>query len=363
MNNEKKKVLLDLERLRYPNSGIANVFRNLAIGLTESSNDLDFKISLFASKNTLLKIRSLFPVVYRKDIHKFFSFYTRNYDVLHSSHQLSAFFHSKRNGQKKIVTLHDLNFLHEKSSLKKRNKMLRKVKRNIENTDVIVCISEFTKQDLLANKKLFTYKFNPEIIVIHNGMQFPELKTYSLDSMSFLKEKKYILNIGVLFPKKNQLLLVKMLACLKQDLVLVVSGEKEHYKNEVVSEIERLNLRNRVHIVRNISEEEKWALIQNCESMCHPSVAEGFGIPPIEAMYFGKPVFLSNLTSLPEIGGEVANYFTSLDVDSMQKVYKKGMEEYYLDSDTKSTSLSIWAKKYSYIEMTKNYMNLYRRLF
>lgn len=357
----RKKILLDLERLRYPNSGIANVFRNLAIGLMELSDECNANISFFAAKNTLISIDSKYPVLLRKDIHKFFSFYSKRFDILHTSHQLSSFFHSKRKGQKKIVTLHDLNFLHEDLSSKKRKKMLKKVKNNIENADVIVCISEFSKQDLLANKSLFHFKNTPEIEVIHNGMQFPELKTYPLDTYKYLKDKKYILNIGVLFPKKNQLLLVQMLPFIKEDLVLVVSGNKEPYKTEVLSEIKRLGLEDRVHIVSNISENEKWALIQNCESMCHPSIAEGFGIPPIEAMYFGKPVFLSDKTSLPEIGGKVANYFDSLEPAAMLKVYQNGMEEYHQNIEQKSKELKNWAKKYSYLEMAKNYLELYNR--
>lgn len=358
----KKKILIDLERLRHPNSGIANVFRNLAIGLTELTDEFEFEISLFAFKNSLLSIKSKFPIVYRKNIHKFFSLYTRGYDLLHTSHQLSAFFHHKRKGQKKIVTLHDLNFLYEDFSVRKRNKLLSKVKKNIENADVIVCISEFTKRDLLLNEDLFDYISTPEIVVIYNGMQFPELKRYSLGDLSFLMKKKYILNIGVLFPKKNQLLLVKMLPYLEEDLVLVVSEGKKHYKNEVFSEIERLKLKDRVHIVRNISEEKKWALMQNCEAMCHPSLAEGFGIPPIEAMYFGKPVFLSNLTSLPEIGGKVANYFNCLSIESMLKVYIRGMEIYNNDYLSQSKDLKDWVKKYDYKIMTTSYRDLYKKI-
>jgi glycosyltransferase involved in cell wall biosynthesis len=357
-----KKVLLDLERLRYPNSGIANVFRNLAKGLSEIEDFKNVKVFLYGPKNTLISLETTFSIVARKALHKLVSFFTLKFTVLHTSHQLSSYFHYKYTKQKKIVTLHDLNFLHEEISKKKQNKELGKVKKNIENANVIVCISEFTKQDLLANKHLFNYTTNPEIIVIHNGMQFPYLKFYGLGEFEFLADKKYILNIGVLFPKKNQLSLIKMLPSIDVDLVLVVSGENDSYKAELDSEIKRLHVGHRVHIVKNISDEEKWALIQNCESMCHPSLAEGFGIPPIEAMYFGKPVFLSNLTSLPEIGGKVAYYFTSFETEEMVSVYKKGMSEYNSDKKLTSEQLTNWAKKYDYLEMAKNYMELYKRV-
>lgn len=358
----RKKILLDLERLRYPNSGIANVFRNLALGLSKLENNDQIQISLFGPKFTLEKIGTKLPIVSRKALHKLVSFYTLKYGVLHTSHQLSSYFHYKYKSQKKIVTLHDLNFLHEDVSIKKYNKELKKVKKNIENSNVIVCISEFTKQDLLNNIKLFSFKFDPEIVVIHNGMQFPDFKLYPLGRFDFLKNKKYILNIGVLFPKKNQLSLIKMLPHIQEDLVLVVSGEKEEYKKEVFEEANKLGVENRIHIVRNISDEEKWALIQNSISMCHPSLAEGFGIPPIEAMYFGKPVFLSNRTSLPEIGGSVANYFSSFETNKMLAVYKNGMQAYLENKVTHEKNLSDWAKRYDYLVMAKNYLELYRRI-
>jgi glycosyltransferase involved in cell wall biosynthesis len=358
----KKKVLLDLERMRYPNSGIANVFRNLAKGLNDIHVSTDLDISIYGPYENLQKIISNFNIVARRAIHKVISLYSFGYDVLHTSHQLSSYFHFKFPNQKKIVTLHDLNFLHEDVSDKKLKKELGKVRKNIENADVIVCISEFTKKDLIANQHLFNYKSTPEIVVIHNGLQFPEIKSYQLGPYKFLADKKYIIYIGVLFPKKNQLSLIKMLPFIEEDLVLVVSGEKESYKNEILTEIEKLNISDRVHIVRNISEEEKWALIQNATSMCHPSLAEGFGIPPIEAMYFGKPVFLSNLTSLPEIGGQLANYFSSFETAEMVKVYKSGIQTHYSNELQLIKELNQWALKYNYLEMAKNYLSLYNRI-
>ena len=59
-----------------------------------------------------------------------------------------------------------------------------------------------------------------------------------------------------------------------------------------------------------------------------PSFAEGFGLPVIEAMYFGKPVFISNLTSLPEVGGDAAYYFNSFNETEMITAFRKGMEDY-----------------------------------
>ena len=61
----------------------------------------------------------------------------------------------------------------------------------------------------------------------------------------------------------------------------------------------------------------------------HPSLAEGFGAPVVEAMKFGKPLFLSSRTSLPEIGGNAAFYFSSFEGTHMQQVFKSGMQQFH----------------------------------
>lgn len=363
MKRKTKHILIDLERLRYPNSGIANVFKNLALGFSKLPTLGNMDLSLYGPEDTINEIETGFSVVQRKAIHKMLPFYTFKYHLIHTSHQLSSYFHFKKSGQKKVVTLHDLNFIHEDVTLKKEKKGIRRVEKNIRNANVIVCISEFAKQDLINNIDLFNFSSKPEIKVIYNGIKFPDLnKEYNLGEYQYLKDKKYILNIGVIFPKKNQLSLVKMLPFIKEDLVLVYSSEITSYLKEIKDEIEHLELQDRVHFCNNITETEKWALIQNCESMCHPSIAEGFGIPPIEAMGFGKPIFLSDKTSLPEVGGEVAFYFKNFDTDYMVSVYKNGMKEFYDHESAFRAKLLNRAANFDYKVMAKNYLSVYESL-
>ena len=91
-------------------------------------------------------------------------------------------------------------------------------------------------------------------------------------------------------------------------------------------------------------------------------MAEGFGIPPVEAMYFGKPVFLSNLTSLPEIGGDLAFYFNDFSSDSMKKIYDEGIEKFNADQENYTIKLKNRASKFSYKSMAESYDGLYKRL-
>lgn len=355
----KNKVLIDVERLKYPKSGIANVCFSLIKGLDELKND--FRITFYGPKKNIPETRSDFKIINWKFWQKKVPVGTAKFDLIHTTHQLSEYFHNIRSGQKKVVTLHDLNFLHDNSSSRKIEKSKKLVQKNIGNADAIVCISEFVKDDFLKNKHLFRLKGDVEVGVIYNGLIFSENEDFSLGKNYEFLDKNYILTIGVLFPKKNQHVLLEMLAQNDRDLVLITSAAKSSYKEEFLAKIKGLKLEKRVHILENVSNAEKKFLLKKCESYCHPSLAEGFGIPPVEAMYFGKPVFLSQCTSLPEIGGDLAYYFDNFDAEKMNKIYLNGIQQYKNDSEMPE-KLHQHALKFSYKSMAESYENLYKKL-
>lgn len=210
----------------------------------------------------------------------------------------------------------------------------------------------------MKNKSLFKIKGDPKV----NGISFPDYKEVMADKFQFLKNKDFILNIGVMFPKKNQLCLIQMLKYIKEDLVLVSSDINLAYEKKILNSIQEHNLENRVHILKYISEEEKIWLLKNCRALVHPSIAEGFGVPPIESMFFGKPVFLSNLTSLPEIGGDAAFYFENFEPQDMADVFKKGMNEFSQNSEKITQRLKSRAQVFSIEKMAQEYYKIYESL-
>jgi len=356
----RKKILIDAERLKYPKSGIANVCISLIRGLDEKVSD--FEYSFYGPRKNMPVTKSKFIILDWKFWQKKIPVSTGSFSLIHTAHQLSDYFHHIRSGQKKVVTLHDLNFLHDNSSEKKVKKSTRLVQKNIGNADAIVCISDFVKKDFLKNKHLFTLNKDVRVEVIYNGLIFPEITDFNSNNKYSFIGKKYILNIGVLFPKKNQEVLLDLLTKNDRDLVLVTSSAKSTYKEKFLEKTKALGLENRVHILENINNDEKYFLLQHCESYCHPSLAEGFGIPPVEAMCFGKPVFLSRLTSLPEIGGDLAFYFDDFSAENMQQVYASGMQTYGARAGEYALQLKERALKFGYKEMADAYEKLYGEL-
>lgn len=356
----KKNVLIDVERLKYPKSGIANVCISLIKGLDQKISA--FNYTFYGPKTNIPATKSKFNTINWKFWQKKIPVSTSSFDLIHTTHQLSEYFHSLKKNQKKVVTLHDLNFLHDNSSVRKIEKSKRLVQKNIGNADAIVCISEFVKDDFIKNKHLFQLRENVKIEVVYNGLMFPEKENFTaLQDYSFIHEK-FILNIGVLFPKKNQNVLLDLISKNDRHLVLITSSAKSEYKEKFLEKVKTLGLTGRVHILENVENDEKYFLLHHCEAYCHPSLAEGFGIPPVEAMYFGKPVFLSKLTSLPEIGGDLAFYFEDFSAEKMNDVYLNGISTFNKDREAFQTRLKTRALEFSYLKMAESYENLYKEL-
>ncbi len=127
-----------------------------------------------------------------------------------------------------------------------------------------------------------------------------------------------------------------------------------------MDEARRHNVEKRVRLIGTVSENEKHWYFKNCKAFVFPSVGEGFGLPVIEAMYFGKPVFLSTHTSLPEVGGDAAYYFNDFSPESMQCVFEKGMND-FCSNDNRVTAVKKQAALFDWNKNAKEYLEVYRK--
>jgi glycosyltransferase involved in cell wall biosynthesis len=116
----------------------------------------------------------------------------------------------------------------------------------------------------------------------------------------------------------------------------------------------------RVKIIGPIDDENKYWYLRNCAAFVFPSIAEGFGIPVIEAMHYGKPVFLSDKTSLPEVGGKLAYYFENFEQAHMQEVFRKGMSHY--ETYQPAAAIKKHADSFRWEDIAGQYLDIYRSL-
>ena len=154
-----------------------------------------------------------------------------------------------------------------------------------------------------------------------------------------------------------------MLEFLPQYNLILSGNNNTHYANNKLQKtIAQLGFENRVVITGKISEIDKQYYMKNCTAFVFPSLREGFGIPPIEAMRFGKPVFLSNNTSLPEVGGEHAFYWDNYSPDYMAQVLENGLNTFYKNKSALSKNYINHAKSFNWDNAAKAYIEVYRKL-
>ncbi len=257
-----------------------------------------------------------------------------------------------------LMTVHDVNFIEEVSSDPNHPVNLSFIKK-LNRSNALIYISEFAKKSTHQNFKVPSI---PEFVV-YNGNPVAEEKIVKNHSPQFLPQFPYIFSIGEFREKKNFHTLVEMLPFLDDEIHLILAGKPlSPYIEKVQESIRRLQLENRVHLLGKISEQDKLYYYKNAYAFGFPSLREGFGIPPIEAMSFGIPIFLSDRTSLPEIGGKFAFYWENFEPEYMANVFQEGMQKYGENPSFYQKAYKERAKSFSWDNTAREYIEIYRSI-
>ena len=347
MNNS--AIIFDCERMHSPNTGLYFFCDMLAESLSKESDQHQKDIAFYVPKR--YKGRWGINHAY-KVFHKFHKLYipqSTKYDIWHTTFQLSSYVPTSN---KLVLTVHDMNFLYEKRRTK-HHKYIKKVQHLIDKADHIVTISEATRSDI---EKYMDLKNKP-VSVIYNGCNI-----YLGDCVEPTKKPQhpFLFTIGTVLPKKN----FHVLPCLlvDNDYELIIAGMKSDYEKRIMEEAIRFGVSDRVKIIGSIAEAEKHWYLRNCAAFMFPSIAEGFGLPVIEAMYYQKPIFLSDHTCLPEIGGDFAYYFnTEFNEKEMQEEFKKGMDDFE-NGGVDKEEMRNHALRFSWDSAAKQYWQIYEKL-
>jgi len=347
-----KKVLITLDRLKYPNCGLGRYSHDFGQTLRElTPPDLTFNFLLPKKGYSAFEDTSGF--IKLSNYKKFFSGYMKQYDLIHITHQLPNF--KFKTNVKIVLTIHDINQLVVENN-EKAVKYVNKIQKNINAADAVIFISRFTQQFC---EKHLSLPENKVYKVIHNGINIPD--TTPIQPAWFNSGTKYLFTIGQIMPKKNFHSLIPFLNNLSPDYQLIIAGEhsNQQYLNKVRSLIQEFGLQKRVHLPGSISEGEKRFLYEQCSAFLFPSLAEGFGMPVIEAMRFRKPVFSSDKCSLSEIGDQYAFFWQEFTPEYMAEIFNRGMKN--IDQQHLDNAYS-YSLKFSWETNIKKHLNLYRSL-
>ncbi len=351
-----RSVFLESHNIKNRAGGLGT-FNYELIKAIAKENPTDLEIFLNSADPQLLsdEFGKIFNYKKYKSLHRYPFFRNRKkYDVWHSMNQNTKVEPSTQ-PSKYILTVHDVNFIEENSSdldSKKNRQFIDKLKR----ADVVTYISEFAK----AQTHQYFDVPQVEEKIIYNGNPITEFLDTSDFVSSVPTNMPYFYTIGDFIERKNFIAIIRMFRNIK-DFNLIISGNHDKiYGVEVKEFINQNKLQNRVFLTGKVSNVAKQYYMKNCVAFLFPSIREGFGLPPIEAMKFEKPVFLSTKTSLPEIGGDAAFYWQDFDPDYMREFMFDKLSEFESKPDFYRKKLLAQAEFFDWSKAAKSFLELYR---
>jgi glycosyltransferase involved in cell wall biosynthesis len=284
-----------------------------------------------------------------------------------------------------VVTLHDLILTHfstirattkNTTIYKFKNLAYRLVlKIAVWRAKKIIAVSEFTKKDIISK-----FKLNPEkIVVTYEGVSNLSRGRDSL-FISKIDPKEtrqryhlgnnFLLYVGNAYPHKNLETLLDVFADLREDkpeLKLVLVGKPDYFYQRIQQYAQSLNLWQKENINSSavfpgyVPDAQLEILYQEAKAYVFPSLYEGFGLPPLEAMAKGCPVISSDRASLPEILGMAAVYFNPEDKNDFLSKIKLVLNDSDLRQKMKERGYKR-SRLYNWWECANNTFNVYKEI-
>ncbi len=363
------KIGFDAKRAFHNSSGLGNYSRDLIRILSNGMKDDAFV--LFNPKNEKRKFEfntSNTEEVTPKGLWNNFRSAWRSIEIgklsqkagLTLYHGISNELPSGLGKIKSIVTIHDLIFerFPEWYKLIDRKIYRQKFKSAAQKADIVVAISEQTKNDLID----FYQIPKDKIKVIYQGCHAAFKEDTSTKNLTQISEKfhlpkKYILSVGTVEPRKNLMTIVKAIKDLS-DINLVIVGRETKYAKDIRAFVANNQMDERVFFLKDVSMPELACIYQLSSVFVYASQFEGFGIPIIEALFSKTPVITSTGSCFSEAGGPDSIYLPYNDV----KAWTQAIVNLYSNKDEQNTMARkgyIFAQKFQDSTILENWRNTY----
>lgn len=256
-----------------------------------------------------------------------------------------------------VISILDLSYKHFPGLFKKKDLIKLNLwgGYSIARAAKIITISNSVKSDIIREYHI------PEarVEVVYLGVR--DVNKSKMSSKEILKkylvDEPFILFVGTLQPRKNIVRLVEAFSLIKSNLQLVIIGRKGWQYEEILASPEKFGVSDSVLFLENVTDEELPAFYENAELFVLPSLYEGFGLPILEAMRYGCPVLTSNVSSLPEAGGDTAIYFDPESVLDIAEKIEKVLSDESLRAKMKREGLE-QVKKFSWEKSAKQVLGV-----
>ena len=351
------RIIFDCERMKYEDTGLYQYCLNLGNHITKFVQPGSEELTFYSPYGTQELFCENSNHIVQTELHKFRLPQLKKFSVWHATYQDSYYLPFRDKKIKVVLTIHDLNFMYDDSKPEwKKKRYLRRLQVLINRADVIICVSDYGKNDA----HFYCDVHNKPVHVIHNGTN--SLKEPFLYNNSYKPVKPFIFSLGTITHKKNFHTLLPLIQP-HSNMELVIAGriDDTDYYNFILDTAEKMGIKENIRIVGQVSETEKSWYFNNCYAFAFPSNAEGFGLPVAEAMSVGKPIFLSQRTALPEIGGDAAFYFKNFSATHMKETFVAGMKQYKLFN--MKDEIIKKGKAYCWDNAAQEYWKVYRSLY
>ena len=286
-----------------------------------------------------------------------------NIDVFHGlSHELP--WGIEKTKARSIVTMHDLIFIKQPELYPAFDREMYKLKyfHSCKIADKVIAISEQTKQDLVE----FANINESKIQVIYQGCSpiFQHKCTEERKQHVRLKYNlpvNFMLNVGAVERRKNQILILKAMKANNIDIPLVIIGKETEYAKTLHDFIKANHLEKKVLMLHNVDFLDFPTIYQSASLFIYPSLSEGFGIPIIEALHSNVPVITSNETCLRESGGAGSRYVSLNDETDLANAIDEILRNQALQQQMIGKGKE-HVKKFSDATIAKSLMDIYLSL-
>lgn len=332
------KIGFDAKRAFLNASGLGNYSRNTLDALKLYFPKNNYTLFTPKIKTDLFTNHNEFRVVSPRGIYKgflksvwrslFLTAKLKKYglDIFHGlSNELPSGIH--KTDIPSVVTIHDLIFMRYPEFYKPVDRKIyfRKMKYACHAADKIIAISQQTRNDVETFFQVAAEKI--EVIYQPVSTTFFEKQDGKDIFTKYHLPEKYILAVGTIESRKNQLTLLEALHQMNVEVPLVLVGKPTSYISDLKKFIAENGMESQVFFLSGLPEKELAALYQNALFSVYISVFEGFGLPVIESMASGCPVLTSSVSCLPETAGDAAVLCNPADVTDMKEKLKLLLED------------------------------------
>lgn len=301
-----------------------------------------------------------------------FFLYTQKLDLMHFCHFNVPLLYFKQF----IVTIHDLILFHyptvKNTTLNKYFYFLKlfayqiAIRGAAKRAKKIIAVSQFTKDDIVANLGVskesveVTYEGCEKRCFLNNDSDDDILKRYGI-------MKPYLLYVGNAYPHKNLERLIEVFSRIRNkqnDLQLVLVGGKDFFYTRLEEFVQEKQFKG-VIFPGYVPDAQLDVLYKKAKLYVFPSLYEGFGLPPLEALAKNTAVVSSNKTSMPEILGDAVSYFEPEDLNSMERAICLSLESARTDAKTKEiipAAIIAQLSKFCWEKMSNETLQIYKKV-